>query len=307
MLLPAIGAAAAVLGLSVVIVLALHVTEPQELAPLPASDEGMRRYAEAGYFPLIAAARAVERHALATAAGLQTFLGLTIIFFSTAHAAWRGFASSRTRRWSNGFWMAGVIALCLAASAFHGLTPYMLDYWITSSAAQTGGSLGGPVSDIYGANGLNSRMSPAAFLTERGLYGAGFAAFLALLGHDLAYRLREALEDFGLIEEAADRHRRSQSRSAGQGTKGQFRRRAERREGAGTERGFGERDAPQAWSAPLSEEARARAVLGVGANASRREIERAYRSQMKRAHPDHGGSVERAAALNAARDVLLGR
>ena len=47
------------------------------------------------------------------------------------------------------------------------------------------------------------------------------------------------------------------------------------------------------------------AVLGVGPAASKREIERAYRTQMKRAHPDHGGSVERAAALNAARDLLL--
>jgi curved DNA-binding protein CbpA len=59
--------------------------------------------------------------------------------------------------------------------------------------------------------------------------------------------------------------------------------------------------------AGASEEARARSVLGVGANASKGDIERAYRGQMKRAHPDRGGSVERAAALNAARDVLLRR
>jgi DnaJ-class molecular chaperone len=45
----------------------------------------------------------------------------------------------------------------------------------------------------------------------------------------------------------------------------------------------------------------------VGAKASRREIERAYKCQRKRAHPDHGGSVEWAAALNAARDALLRR
>lgn len=306
MLLPVIGAAAAVLGLAVIIVLGLHVTEPQELAPLATSDGAMRRYAEAGYFPLMAAASAAGRHALSTAAGLQTFLSLTVIFFSAAYAAWRGFTSSRTRRWSNGFWMAGIIALCVAPSLFHGLTPYMVDYWMTSSA-ESGGGLGGPVDDIYGVEGLNSRMLPAAFLTERGLFGAAFAAFLVLLGHDLGYRLREAFEDFGFIEQDESRYRRPQPRGAGAGSKAQFHRRAAPHEEAHAGGGFGEREAPRAWSAPLSEEARARAVLGVGASASKREIERAYRSQMKRAHPDHGGSVERAAALNAARDVLLGR
>ncbi len=52
-------------------------------------------------------------------------------------------------------------------------------------------------------------------------------------------------------------------------------------------------------------EARARATLGVRLGASKAEIERAYRTKMKRAHPDHGGSVARAAALNQARDLLL--
>ena len=43
-------------------------------------------------------------------------------------------------------------------------------------------------------------------------------------------------------------------------------------------------------------------VLGLSATASRDEIEKAYRSRAKTAHPDHGGSTEAMAALNAAHD-----
>jgi hypothetical protein len=161
------------------------------------------------------------------------------------------------------------------------------------------------LAEIFGPQGLNSHMTPSAFLIERGIAGAALVAFFAVLFHDLGYRLREALEDFELIETDADRHRRAPAgpRSAPGGS-----RRAERVESAGAgEGGFGQRSAPPPAGAPMSEDARARMVLGVSPSASKREIERAYRSQMKRAHPDHGGSVQRAAALNAARDVLLRR
>ena len=51
----------------------------------------------------------------------------------------------------------------------------------------------------------------------------------------------------------------------------------------------------------------ARQILGVSENASDQEIEQAFRNEMKRAHPDQGGSDWMAAKVNQARDVLLNR
>ncbi|MEZ5667253.1 MAG: hypothetical protein R3F55_07440 [Alphaproteobacteria bacterium] len=50
----------------------------------------------------------------------------------------------------------------------------------------------------------------------------------------------------------------------------------------------------------------AREVLGVGAEASRDEIEAAYRAAIRRNHPDAGGSSWLAAKINEARELLLG-
>jgi DnaJ domain len=49
----------------------------------------------------------------------------------------------------------------------------------------------------------------------------------------------------------------------------------------------------------------ARAILGVAQNATRAEIEAAYRHLIRRTHPDQGGTSGLAAQLNAARDRLL--
>lgn len=49
----------------------------------------------------------------------------------------------------------------------------------------------------------------------------------------------------------------------------------------------------------------ARRILGVGANATRAEINRAYKIQIKAVHPDHGGSDYLAAQINTARSLLL--
>ena len=49
----------------------------------------------------------------------------------------------------------------------------------------------------------------------------------------------------------------------------------------------------------------ARKILKVGSNATRKEINRAYKEQIKTVHPDHGGSDYLASRLNAARSLLL--
>jgi len=54
-------------------------------------------------------------------------------------------------------------------------------------------------------------------------------------------------------------------------------------------------------------EAEARAMLGVGPQATPKEIQAAYARLMRVAHPDKGGTDGLAAQLNAARDRLLKR
>lgn len=49
----------------------------------------------------------------------------------------------------------------------------------------------------------------------------------------------------------------------------------------------------------------ARKILGVGAHATREDINRAYKIQIKAVHPDHGGSDYLASKINAARSLLL--
>ncbi len=45
-------------------------------------------------------------------------------------------------------------------------------------------------------------------------------------------------------------------------------------------------------------------VLGVSENASREDLERAYRGEARKRHPDGGGSEEEMKALNEAHDIL---
>ena len=56
-----------------------------------------------------------------------------------------------------------------------------------------------------------------------------------------------------------------------------------------------------------SDEAQARAVLGVDRHASAEAIAEAHRRLIARVHPDRGGSSERVHEANAARDLLLAR
>jgi hypothetical protein len=62
--------------------------------------------------------------------------------------------------------------------------------------------------------------------------------------------------------------------------------------------------APPSSSAMSLEEARS--ILGVGADATPKEIKAAYRRLIRMAHPDKGGTTGLATQLNAARDRLLG-
>jgi len=58
-------------------------------------------------------------------------------------------------------------------------------------------------------------------------------------------------------------------------------------------------------STPDPADAEARAILGLGEDATASEIRAAYRMRMAQAHPDRGGSHSEAARLTAARDRLL--
>ena len=66
------------------------------------------------------------------------------------------------------------------------------------------------------------------------------------------------------------------------------------------------RDPPPGASSGEMSESEARAVLGLGPEATREEIVEAHRRLIQRLHPDRGGSDYLAAKLNAAKDLLLG-
>ncbi|MEN9718395.1 MAG: hypothetical protein RIQ99_1273 [Pseudomonadota bacterium] len=65
----------------------------------------------------------------------------------------------------------------------------------------------------------------------------------------------------------------------------------------------------QLWSAASrsQDEVDARALLGVGRNASRQDVIDAHRRLIAQVHPDRGGTNAAAHAANHARDVLLAR
>lgn len=65
----------------------------------------------------------------------------------------------------------------------------------------------------------------------------------------------------------------------------------------------------QLWAASQrgQDEAQARALLGVGRNASPADIAEAHRRLLVRVHPDRGGSNEAVHQANQARDLLLAR
>ena len=73
---------------------------------------------------------------------------------------------------------------------------------------------------------------------------------------------------------------------------------------AGARAGAGAGSAPGSGTMTPDE---ARAVLGVGPDASDAEVRAAHRRLMKISHPDHGGTDYLATKINQAKDVLLGK
>ncbi|WP_033067562.1 molecular chaperone DnaJ [Thalassospira australica] len=65
------------------------------------------------------------------------------------------------------------------------------------------------------------------------------------------------------------------------------------------------RNGERSSSASGMTEGEARKILGVSKDATREDINRAYKMQIKAVHPDHGGSDYLASKINAARSLLL--
>lgn len=283
----------------------LRVKAPAELAPMRVNSEQMWLWVRKGEYALAQAAADGRRFELQHAVELQTQIAFAMILPLCAYFFWRGAKNARSCGWSQFFWIAGVALAFFAPALAPGLTPQRLDYlasfWVETEDAHSGRS-------------YLRILPPVACLAARALAAAATGGFLALCAHDVAHRLREALWEFGLI---SDDGRFSHVAPSSDYTPFKT---APGRAGAsggvygaesgvedGETRRFGSRAPSDLAAAVANPRAQACATLGVRLGASRAEIERAYRTKMKRAHPDHGGSVARAAALNMARDLLLRR
>jgi hypothetical protein len=291
-------------GASFLLPALLAAFAPAELEPLRASDADMWRWALSGHFPLVEAAREEKRAMLTLLARAQTLAGEGLFVSLACYSVWRGFVSDRIPAWRLGFSIAGVCLLLFAPVKFSALSPQTIDYAITSSQANAEnahppGREGrterrwSPFGAIYGADGWNHQMSPAVFLFERGLFGALFGAFLALCLHGLGRHARVAMSRLRMRK--STQHKQSADAGA----------RHENVNNQGSSKNHSSHRRPLRKNAPQAAHVAAYRLLGVSVGASRRDIDRAYRQLMKRAHPDRGGSVEHAAAINQARDVLL--
>jgi hypothetical protein len=252
----------------------------------------LSRWFDAGDYVLQTAAEHSGRLALAQAAEAQTAIALTALVALCLYFCWRGVSSVRMRGWTQMFWISGLALVFIAPAFFPKLTPARIDYVATFwTGLETG----------HGAQAREALLSPEAILFSRAAFVAGVAAFAALCAHDLAHRLREIVWEMGLIDDEQDYSRRVAADPARESRGNGSRSHADRATSADEGPGFGHRREP----APVDERSWALATLGLRRGARREEIERAYREKIKRAHPDHGGSVERAAQLNRARDMLL--
>ena len=260
-------------------------------------------------FPFQEAASASGRAALAQAFVEQTRLSALGLCAIAIYFAWRGYANPRPRGWGHHFWVSAVCLFFFAPAVLPRLSVPRADYAVTAVLGAAHG-LPHPASTPrpQQAAVLPLKLDPAAVLATRAGLAALAGAFLSLAFHDAAYRLREALIEFGLMEAEAQRPGSSggpeevaeeiKVRRARKKT-------SEEPRPEGEENRFGRRGRPRRALTQDDPRRRAFTMLGLPVGASRAEIEKAFRAKIKRAHPDHGGSVEQAAALNEARDLLL--
>jgi hypothetical protein len=302
-------AAVALFVLAATPLLYLLLIGSSELAALAVDPAGAASLLERHKFPFREAAAASGRAALAGAFVFQTRLSALGLFAIGTYFAWRGYASPRSRGWSHLYWVSAVCLVFFAPTALPRLSVERADYAVTAvlGAEHAQRHLASKPRFLQ-AGVAPLKLYPAAVLASRAGFVALAAVLLGLACHDAAYRLREALAEFGLVEEESGKletsgastekaeekpRRAARSRSQEPGP--------EEQEGSPFgRRGRARKSCPQ-------EDARSRALaaLGLQVGASRAEIEKAFRARIKRAHPDHGGSVEQAAVLNMARDLLL--
>jgi len=285
----------------------LSLSARRELGPLAVDPLRAASLLELHKFPFQEAAVASGRNALAGAFALQTRIcawGLCVI---GTYFAWRGYANSRPRGWGPLLWVSAVCLFFFAPAALPKLSAPRADYAVTAVFAATHDPIRLTLKPRpRPALVLPLRLDPAAVLATRAGLAALAAAFLSLACHDAAYRLREALVEFGLLEGQTERRgSRGEAVGADEEKPHASKKRAQEPQPEGEESRFGRQGRPRKARTPGDPRTRALALLDLPVGASRAEIEKAFRAKIKRAHPDHGGSAEQAAALNDARDFLL--
>ncbi|MDF2117151.1 hypothetical protein PY365_16325 [Roseiarcaceae bacterium H3SJ34-1] len=211
----------------------------------------------------------------------------TVIF------AWRGAVSDRRQGWSEGVWICVVAAVCIGSALL----------------GQSGwGFLDQPVGRLTALSEDARPLDPRWALVMRTVWLMAFGGFIAIAAHDVAYRARRTLEEFDLIappDFAPVRfpdyapQREPRARPAG----------GRKADPTSAEAGFGQRQAlpPEMPRGEGMTRGEALLTLGLTTTATKKEIGRAFHAAMKTAHPDRGGSTARAARLNTARDILLGK
>jgi hypothetical protein len=259
-------------------------------------------------YPFHEAASAGGRAALAGAFATQTRICAWGLCGLAAYFAWRGYANPRPCGWGPLFWVSAVCLFFFAPAALPKLSMQRVDYAVTAVLGAEHG-LHRPASKRRPRQAavLPLKLDPAAVLATRAGLAALAAAFLSLASHDAAYRLREALVEFGLLEAQPEKlgPRGAADEAAGEERRGASKKETQEPRPEGEENRFGRRGRPRKAPPEGDPRTRAFALLDLPDGASRAEIEKAFRAKIKRAHPDHGGSAEQAAALNDARDLLL--
>jgi hypothetical protein len=207
--------------------------------------------------------------------------------------AWRGAVSDRRQGWSEGVWICVVAVLCIGSALFE------RSGWSIGFIDQPIGRLTALSEDV-------KPLDPRGALIMRTIWLTGFGGFIAIAAHDLAYRARRTLEEFDLLappdfasvrfpDYAPPREPRSRPQTSGPSS---------------AEAGFGQRQTPPP-EMPVAGQGMTRGeallTLGLTTTATKKEIGRAFHAAMKTAHPDRGGSTARAARVNTARDILLGK